>query len=110
LASNLNISLRKSGIMNKKTLIPVLLVLIIISLGYAVYRSTASRITAIENGQQVVYGDPQHGLLFGLCVFAGLCVLGLVMLILDRGDIRYGQTQGTETTVGSKKIATNYPQ
>ena len=96
--------------MNKKTLIPVLLVLILISLGYAIYRSTGSRITAIENGQQVVYGDPQHGLLFGLCVFAGLCVVGLVMLVLDRGDVRYTQTQGTEHTVATKKFATNYPQ
>ena len=96
--------------MNKKTMIPVLLVLILISLGYAVYRSTSSRITAIENGQQVVYGDPQHGLLFGLCVFAGFCVVGLVMLILDRGDNRYAQTQGTEQTVTTKRVATNYPQ
>ena len=90
-------------------MIPVLLVLVLISLGYAIYRSTGSRITAIENGQQVVYGDPQHGLLFGLCVFAGLCVLGVVLLLLDK-DVRYGQTQGTEQTVTSKKIATNYPQ
>ena len=48
-----------------------MLVLALLSLGYAVYRSTAARVTAIENGQQVVYGDPQHGLLFGLAYLQG---------------------------------------
>jgi hypothetical protein len=96
--------------MNKRTFIPVLLVLAVLSLGYAVYRSTGQRITAIENGQQVVYGDPQHGLTLGLCVFAGMCMLGIVLLLLDRSDVRIGQTHGNEQTVVSKKIATNYPQ
>ena len=95
--------------MDKRILIPVLLVLSVISLGYAIYRSTGPRITAIENGQSTVYGDPQHGLMFGLCVFAGFCVLGIVLLVLDK-DVRIRQTQGTEQTVASKKIATNYPQ
>ena len=95
--------------MNKRVLIPVLLIVALISLGYAIYRSTGQRITAIENGQQVVYGDPQHGLILGLCLFAGFCVIGVVLLLLDK-DVRYGQTHGSEQTVVSKKIATNYPQ
>jgi hypothetical protein len=96
--------------MDKRTLVPVLLVLSLLSLGYGIYRSTGQRITTVENGQQVVYGDPQHGLILGLCVFAGFCILGIVLLVLDRGNVRYGQNTGTEQTVVSKKIATNYPQ
>jgi hypothetical protein len=96
--------------MNKRTFIPVLLVLSLIALGYAIYRSTAPRITTIENGRTVFYGDPQHGLTLGLCIFAGMCLLGIVALLLDRTDVRIGHTHGNEQTVVSKKIATNYPQ
>ena len=96
--------------MDKRTLVPILLVLSLLSLGYAIYRSTGQRITTVENGQQIVYGDPQHGLTLGLCVFAGFCVLGVVMLLIDKTTVRQSNTAGTEQTVVSKKIATNYPQ
>ena len=62
-------------------MIPLLLILSLATLGYAIYRSTAVRITTISQNQETVYGDPQHGLLFGLCVFAGMCLLGMVYLI-----------------------------
>ena len=96
--------------MNKRTIIPVLLLLAIIAIGYAVYKGTAVTMTTIEAGRTVVYGQPQHGLTLGLCIFAGMCLLGIVALLLDRTDVRIGHTHGNEQTVVSKKIATNYPQ
>jgi hypothetical protein len=40
----------------------------------------------MENGMQVVYGEPQHGLILGLCLLAGMCILGIVLLLMDRKD------------------------
>ena len=72
--------------MNKRTLIPVLLVLALASLVYAIYRSTEEKITLMGPDRQTVFGEPQHGLILGLCVFAGLCILSLVPLLLDKRD------------------------
>ena|SRR5688572_21040274 len=72
--------------MNKRTLIPVLLVLALASLVYAIYRSTEEKITLLGPDRQTVFGEPQHGLILGLCVFAGLCILSLVPLLLDKRD------------------------
>lgn len=66
--------------MDRKTTILVLILLAIVSLGYAVYRSTAVRMTVLQNGQPTVYGEPQHGLLLGLCVLAGICIWSAVWL------------------------------
>ena len=67
----------------------ILWVLAFALLGYAIYRSTAVRQTMVQpNGQQVVYGEPQHGLILGLCMLAGICILSSVPLLLDRkGDV-----------------------
>jgi hypothetical protein len=65
-------------------MIPVLWVIALACLGYAIYRSTSERVTTTENGQQVVYGEPQHGLILGLCILAGFCILGTIPLLLDR--------------------------
>jgi hypothetical protein len=67
-------------------MIPVLLVMALLSLGYAIYRSTTEQVTLVEGNRQTVYGDPMHGLMLGLCIFAGLCVLGAALLLLDRND------------------------
>jgi hypothetical protein len=72
--------------MNKRILIPVLLVMALFSIIYAVYRSTEQKITLIGPDRQTVFGEPQHGLILGLCIFAGLCVLAIVPLLLDRRD------------------------
>lgn len=98
--------------MNKRTLIPVLLLLALISVGYAVYKGTAVTMTTIETGRTIVYGQPQHGLTLGLCIFAGLCVIGAALLAPDD---RYrvnsdGQTTTSTTTTSNNKIATNYPR
>jgi hypothetical protein len=66
----------------------ILWALSIITLAYAIYRSTAEKVITIENGQQVVYGEPQHGLILGLCIFSGLCIISNVVLMLDRQDWR----------------------
>jgi hypothetical protein len=99
--------------MNKKTLIPVLVLLAVMAVGYAVYKGTAVTMTTLEAGRTIVYGQPQHGLTLGLCLFAGFCILGAALLALDD---RYrvnadGQTSVTSTTTTSgSKIATNYPR
>lgn len=100
--------------MNKRTLIPVLLLLAVISLGYAVYKGTAVTMTTIEVGRTIVYGQPQHGLLLGLCIFAGACVIGASLLALDE-RFRVSNTDGqtgttTTTTATGNRVATNYPR
>jgi hypothetical protein len=72
--------------MNKRTLIPVLAFVAIACIAYGVYRSLPERITTIENGHEVVYGDPQHGLILGLLLLAGICISCIVYLAtrLDR--------------------------
>lgn len=72
--------------MNKRIWIPMLLVMAVLSIIYAIYRSTEEKITLIGPDRQTVFGEPQHGLILGLCIFAGLCVLGTVPLLLDRRE------------------------
>lgn len=101
--------------MNKRTLIPVLLLLAILSIGYAVYKGTAVTMTTIETGRTIVYGQPQHGLTLGLCLFAGACILGASLLALDdrfRITNTDGQSTNTTTTTSTSgnRVATNYPR
>ena len=85
--------------MNKRTLIPVLVVLALASLVYAVYRSTEEKITLIGPDRQTVFGEPQHGLILGLCIFAGLCIVSLIPLLMDkRDDVRSDRTRDRVTT------------
>lgn len=73
--------------MNRRTLIPVLLIIAVLALGYAIYRSAAVRITEVRNNLTTIYGEPQHGFLLGLCILAGLCLLGAAYLAdKDWGD------------------------
>jgi hypothetical protein len=101
--------------MNKRILIPVLLILALFAVAYAVYKGTAVTMTTIETGRTVVYGQPQHGLTLGLCLFAGACVLGASLLALDdrlRITNSEGQTGSTTTTTSTSgnRVATNYPR
>jgi hypothetical protein len=98
--------------MNRKTLAPILLLLAIAAVVYAIYKGTAVTMTTIDAGHTMVYGQPQHGLTLGLCLFAGLCIIGASLLTLDD---RYrvssdGQTTTSTTTTSGNKIATNYPR
>lgn len=97
--------------MNKRTLIPVLLLIALAAIIYAIYKATEATITTIEAGRSIVYGQPQHGLTLGLGVFAGLCVLGAALLSRDEHyrTNADGHTSSTTTTTGSK-LATNYPR
>ena len=72
--------------MSKRAFTFVLLILALAALGYAVYRSTAERVTLIGPTQQTVFGEPQHGLILGLCIFAGACLLGAIKLLLDKTE------------------------
>ena len=101
--------------MNKKTLIPVLLLLAIIAVGYAAYKGTAVTITTIEAGRTIVYGQPQHGLTLGLCLFAGACILGASALLVLDDRYRITNTDGsttstTTTSTSGNRVATNYPR
>jgi len=99
--------------MNKRTLSIILVVLAIISVAYSVYKATEPTLTTIENGRTIIYGQPQHGLTLGLCIFAGLCVLGAAILALDdrlKVTNTEGQTTATTTTTTGNRVATNYPR
>lgn len=85
--------------MSKQAWILVLLITALLSIAYAVYRSTMERITVMENGQEVVYGEPQHGLVLGLCLFAGTCVISAVLLVLNREEWRTEQKTLSKRTV-----------
>lgn len=70
--------------MTKRTVVLLLLIAAFVAIGYAIYRSTDQRVTYTEEFKQTTTGEPQHGLIMGLCIFAGFCVLGTVPLLLDR--------------------------
>lgn len=95
--------------MNRKTLAPILLVLAILSIGYAIYRSTAPTITTVGATQQTVYGEPQDGLTLGLCLFAGMCVMAAARLVGRSREDRIVQSETPQRTY-SNRTATNYPQ
>ena len=97
--------------MNRRTLVPVLLLFALVAIVYAVYKATEATITTVEAGRSIVYGQPQHGLTLGLGVFAGLCVLAAALLSRDEHYrvTNDGHATTTTTTSGSK-VATNYPR
>ncbi|GAB4093676.1 hypothetical protein [Flaviaesturariibacter terrae] len=66
--------------MDKRSWIPILLIVALASIGYAIYRSTAERIVITEGNRQTIYGEPQHGLVLGLLLLGGLCLLASVAL------------------------------
>lgn len=85
--------------MNKRILIPVLLLLALVSMVYAIYRSTEEKVILLGPDRQTVFGEPQHGLILGLCIFAGLCVLSIVPLLLDkRDDYNGSRSRGDRST------------
>lgn len=86
--------------MNKRILSPILLFIALLCLGYAVYRSTAEKITIQEGPRNTVYGEPQHGLILGLCIFAGICVAAAIALLFDR---RTPEIRVEERTALSKR-------
>ncbi|MGZ3911221.1 MAG: hypothetical protein ACXVBR_14110 [Flavisolibacter sp.] len=74
--------------MNKRIIMISLWIIALLALVYAIYRSTNERITQVENGRQVVYGEPQHGLILGLCIFAGICVFSSIWLLVEKREER----------------------
>jgi len=95
--------------LNRKTFSLILLIASLVSLGYAIYRSTDRRVSISNAGTETVYGEPQHGLLLGMCIFAGICLLGIVLLFRDNpveADREVTREQPKITT----RTATNYPK
>ncbi|MGN6163949.1 MAG: hypothetical protein ACTHOF_05340 [Flavisolibacter sp.] len=86
--------------MNKRTITIALWVAALVALVYAIYRSTNERITVMENGREVVYGEPQHGLILGLCIFASLCVLSSVLLLLNKPEVK----EQEKTTITKRTV------
>jgi hypothetical protein len=86
--------------MNKRTITIALWVVALIAIVYAIYRSTNERITVVENGREIVYGEPQHGLILGLCIFASLCVLSSVLLLLDKHEVK----EHEKTTISKRTV------
>lgn len=66
--------------MDRKVTTLLLIITAIVCLGYAVYRSTALKVTILQNNQPTVYGEPQHGLMLGLCLVAAVCIGGAIWL------------------------------
>jgi hypothetical protein len=94
---------------NRRTLSLLLLVASLASLGYALYRSTDVRVSIVNAGTETVYGEPQHGLLLGMCIFAGICLLGIVLLFRDT-PIEENREVNREQPKPFTRTATNYPQ
>ncbi|RYZ18606.1 MAG: hypothetical protein EOO16_22065 [Chitinophagaceae bacterium] len=70
--------------MDKRSWIPILLILALASIGYAIYRSVAERVVITEGNRQTIYGEPQNGLVLGLILLGGLCLLASVWLSTSR--------------------------
>jgi hypothetical protein len=73
--------------MKRQTIILLLLIAAVGLLAYAIYRSTGEQIIVTQNNVQTIYGEPQHGLILGLCILSGLCVLATIPLLLYRRDL-----------------------
>ena len=85
--------------MNKRTITIALWIAALLALVYAIYRSTNERITVMENGREIVYGEPQHGLILGLCIFSSLCILSSVLL-LNKPEVK----EQEKTTITKRTV------
>ena len=98
---------------NRKTFTILLAIASLASLGYAIYRSTDRRVTISVPGTDTVFGEPQHGLLLGMCIFAGICLLGMVLLFRDNAsevNTSNNPDVSRESLKTSSRTATNYPK
>jgi ABC-type amino acid transport system permease subunit len=94
---------------SKGTLSIILAVLSIALIGYAIYRSTDVRQVVAGPGTETVYGEPQHGLILGLCIIAGICLLGIVLLFRDN-SIAVDEVVTKEEPKTFTRTASNYPR
>jgi hypothetical protein len=78
--------------MDRKIMAPILLVLALVALIYAVYRSVGETIIINDATRQTIYGNPQHGLVLGLCIFAGICLAAAVSCMPRRRELRREET------------------
>jgi ABC-type Fe3+-citrate transport system substrate-binding protein len=86
-------------IMNRQTMIVLLVLVALASVAYGIYRSTDQKTIITQGGLQTIYGEPQHGLILGLCILAGLCILDISPLLLvdrNRYDIEERAREASE--------------
>ena len=90
-------------------MIALLLIVAITSVAYAIYRSTAEQTVITQGGIQTVYNQPQHGLILGLCVLSGLCILAILPLVLlDRRHDFDDRIRDREPEVGKRKKCSHH--
>jgi ABC-type amino acid transport system permease subunit len=94
---------------SKGTLSIILAVVSLALIGYAIYRSTDVRQIVTGPGTETVYGEPQHGLILGLCIIAGICLLGIVLLFRDN-RITVDEVITKEEPKTFTRTASNYPR
>lgn len=94
---------------SKSTLSIILAVLSLALIGYAIYRSTDVRQIVTSPGTEFVYGEPQHGLILGLCIIAGICLLGIVLLYRD-SRVAVDDVTTKEEPKTFTRTASNYPR
>jgi hypothetical protein len=87
--------------MDKRTWLPILLIIALASIGYAIYRSTTERIIITEGNRQTIYGEPQNGLVLGLLLLGGLCLLASVWLSTARDTTHHSVTRVEEGPIAN---------
>ena len=74
------------------------------------HQSSASIVSVVNAGTETVYGEPQHGLLLGMCIFAGICLLGIVLLFRDTPIEENREVNREQQPKAFTRTPTNYPQ
>ena len=89
--------------MNRQTIVVLLLLVAIASVAYAIYRSTAEQTILTQGGIQTIYNQPQHGLILGLCILAGMCIIAtLPLILLDRDRYDFNDRHRDNDRIGSR--------
>ena len=85
--------------MNRQTMIVLLVLVALASVAYGIYRSTDQKTIITQGGLQTIYGEPQHGLILGLCLLAGLCILAIIpLLLVDRNRYDFEERERPRET------------
>jgi hypothetical protein len=93
---------------NKRITILILSMVALIAAVYAVYRSLPEKITTVENGNEVVYGEPQHGLILGLLILAAACVAGIVRLLAKPSVVKQPEVVHIPQPAPASTVSSSY--
>ena len=92
---------------NKRITILILSMVALIAAVYAVYRSLPEKITTV-NGNEVVYGEPQQGLILGLLILAAACITGIVRLLTKTGAVKQPDVVHVSEPVSTSTVSSSY--